>query len=80
MGCPMAGKAWREREFLRWPQYKQLYINAFGRMLEERKKRGKLDGSWRNGATGADVFNWWMEYDILPGQIDLFEEMEADDG
>lgn len=80
VGCPMAGRAGREREFLRWPQYKQLYINAFYRMLEERKKRGKLDGSWRSGVTGADIFNWWMEYDILPGQIDLFEEMEADDG
>jgi len=21
-------------------------------------------------------FNFWMEYDILPGQMDLFEEME----
>jgi phosphoadenosine phosphosulfate reductase len=79
VGCPMAGKAGREREFLRWPQYKQLYINAFDRMLEERKKRGKMDGSWRTGNTGVDIFNWWMEYDILPGQIDLFEEMEADD-
>lgn len=28
------------------------------------------------GTTGVDIFNWWMEYDILPGQIDLFEEME----
>lgn len=80
VGCPMAGKAGREREFLRWPQYKKLYINAFDRMLEERRRRGKMDGSWRTGTTGADVFNWWMEYDILPGQIDLFEEMEADDG
>lgn len=79
VGCPMAGKAGRERAFLRWPQYKQLYINAFDRMLEERKKRGKLDGSWRDRTTGVDIFNWWMEYDILPGQIDLFEEMEADD-
>lgn len=21
-----------------------------------------------------EVFDWWMEYDTLPGQIDLFEE------
>lgn len=76
VGCPMAGKAGREREFLRWPRYKQLYINAFDRMLEERRRRGKMDGSWRIGTTGADIFNWWMEYDILPGQIDLFDESE----
>jgi phosphoadenosine phosphosulfate reductase len=49
-------------------------------MLEERRRRGKLDGTWRAGTTGVDIFNWWMEYDILPGQIDLFEGMEADDG
>lgn len=26
--------------------------------------------------TSQDVFDWWMEYDTLPGQIDLFEEDE----
>lgn len=76
VGCPLAGKAGREREFLRWPQYKKLYSHAFDRMLEERRRRGKVDGSWRSGTTGVDIFNWWMEYDILPGQIDLFEELE----
>ena len=50
----------------------------FDNMLEERKHRGKLDGSWRTGATGKDVFNWWMEYDILPGQIDLFDDEEVE--
>jgi phosphoadenosine phosphosulfate reductase len=78
VGCPMAGKNGRAAEFIRWPKYKNLYIKAFDNMLEERKRRGKLDGSWRMGDTGRDVFNWWMEYDILPGQIDWFEEMEDD--
>ena len=80
VGCPMAGKKGREKEFVRWPKYKNLYIKAFDNMLEERKRRDKLDGSWRMGDTGKDVFNWWMKYDILPGQIDWFDEMEADDG
>lgn len=53
-----------------------MYINSFQRMLEIREKANR--NRW-NGWTGVDVFNWWMEYDILPGQIDLFEEMEADD-
>jgi phosphoadenosine phosphosulfate reductase len=78
VGCPMAGKNGRAAEFIRWPKYKNLYIKAFDNMLEERKRRGKLDGSWRMCDTGRDVFNWWMEYDILPGQIDWFEEMEDD--
>ena len=67
----MASKS-RELEFVRWPKYKQLYINAFDRMLEERRKRG-MAKDW-NGGNGVDVFNWWMEYDVLPGQVDILEE------
>lgn len=80
VGCPMAGQHGREKEFARWPKYKNLYIQAFDQMLKVREERGKMVGTWRMGTTGADVFNWWMEYDALPGQIDLFEEMEEDDG
>ena len=40
-------------------------------MLEERAARGKLDGSWRAGTTGEDVFRWWMQDDVLPGQIEF---------
>ena len=79
VGCPMARKKGRIAEFIRWPKYKDLYIKAFDNMLQERKNRGKLEGSWRMGETGRDVFNWWMEYDILPGQVDLFDEMEDDE-
>lgn len=76
VGCPMAVRKGRELEFFRWPQFRKLYINAFEKMLKERELRGKLDGSWRMGRSGIDVFNWWMEYDVLPGQVDLFEDME----
>lgn len=75
VGCPMAGQHGREREFLRWPKYAGLYILSFDNMLDERKRRGKMDGTWRSGFTGADVFNWWMEYDVLPGQLDWLEDM-----
>lgn len=74
IGCPMAGKHGREKEFLRWPGYKKLYIRAFDKMLEERKRRGEMGVAWKMGTTAQDVFNWWMEYDTLPGQIDLLEE------
>jgi len=66
----MAGKAGREAEFIRWPKFKNLYLLAFDHLLEERAARG-LPTSWQ---TPQDVFNWWMEYDILPGQMDLFVE------
>lgn len=79
IGCPMAGTKGREIEFLRYPRYKQLYINAFDRMLDERERRGKMEGTWRMGGRGVDVFNWWMEYDVLPGQVNLFEDEWEDD-
>jgi phosphoadenosine phosphosulfate reductase len=72
VGCPMAGKAGRELEFARFPKYKNLYLLAFKNLLEERASRGKYV-SW---ASPKEVFDWWMEYDDLPGQMDLFEEME----
>lgn len=79
IGCPMATTRGREREFVRWPKYKDSYIRAFGRMLKEREKRNKLE-NWKMGTRPIDVFNWWMEYDILPGQLTFedLEEMEED--
>lgn len=67
IGCPLAGKHKRETEFARWPKYKTAYISAFDRMIAERKRRG-LPTEWE---TGTDVFNWWMEYDVLPGQMGM---------
>lgn len=74
IGCPMAGTKGREKEFARYPKFKDAYLRAFGRMLEARKAAGKHDeASW---ATPIDVFNWWMKYDILPGQMTLEDLME----
>ena len=70
VGCPMAGESGREREFLRWPRYKRLYLDAFARMLAERTARGKQTYGWQND---VDVYRWWMEYDVLPGQMDILE-------
>ena len=76
IGCPMAGKH-RKEEFERYPKIKLAYIRAFDRMLEERRRRGKMDGGMRWGTTGVDVFHWWMENDILPGQ-EVLEEFRED--
>lgn len=67
IGCPMASTKGREAGFARWPKYKQLYLNAFDRMLAERKQSGKKS-TWDSA---EDVFRWWMEYDVLPGQISM---------
>lgn len=66
IGCPMAGKK-RYKEFSDFPEYKRLYIHAFGRMLEERKRRGKKC-KWK---TAEEVFLWWMEDDNIPGQMSI---------
>lgn len=79
IGCPMAGTKTRQKEFSFWPGYERLYIKAFDKMLAERRRRGKTIGWDINGATGIDVFHWWMEDGVIAGQVS-FEDMEdADD-
>lgn len=75
IGCPMASKH-RKVGFERWPRYKQLYLNAFDRMQEERVAAGKLPflGDKIENPTVQDVFDWWMEEPWLPGQMSMFEE------
>lgn len=73
IGCPLASKKERRKEFLQYPKYRDSYIRAFGRMLTERKQRG-LDGSWKSG---EDVYHAWMEDGVLPGQM-VLSEMEED--
>ena len=73
IGCPLASKRARIEEFIICPKYKQAYIRAFDRMLEMKRMAGK-SGNWQ---TGVDVFNWWMENDVLPGQ-EVLEEFRED--
>ena len=72
VGCPMASTKMRVMEFARYPKIKAAYIRAFDRMNLERRKRG-LPCQWQSG---VDVFHWWMEDGVLPGQEVLggFEE------
>ncbi len=75
IGCPMARLKGRYRDFARYPTYQRAYIRAFDRMLEERRRRGKMDGSWRSETTGIDIFHWWMEDGVITGQVS-FEEVD----
>lgn len=77
VGCPMAGKK-RQTQFARWPKYEKMYLSAFDRMLMERKLKERKT-AWQSP---RDVFNWWLEYDVLPGQIDWEEYLEeaSEDG
>lgn len=72
IGCPMSTANRMKKEFARYPKYKELYIRAFDRMLEERKKRGLSNVSgWTDG---KNVMKWWLGEDI--NQISMFEEGE----
>lgn len=75
IGCPLATRINRQREFARWPTYEKNYIAAFDRMLEARKSAGKLDEKWASGTTGIAIFHWWMEDGVIDGQI-TFDEIE----
>lgn len=67
IGCPMAGKK-RYFEFQVFPKYRQMYLNAFRKMLEEiRKAKGK-EAIWKNE---YEVFAWWMEENEIPGQMTI---------
>ena len=72
IGCPMATARIRELGFLRWPGYKKLYIKAIIELQKVRKERNLKNSDW----SVAEMWNWWMGYDILRGQMSLLEENE----
>ena len=69
IGCPIAGRRTRWREFADFPQYKQAYIRAFDKMIRIREARG-LETRWRSG---EEVFVWWMEDQNIKGQMTLYD-------
>lgn len=71
VGCPMATKKERVKQFSRWPKYKRLYVLAFDKMLAARDWKTKMN--WK---TGEDVFKWWMGDD--PNQLSMFDDDDID--
>lgn len=70
VGCPLASTKKRYKEFAKWPKYKDLYIAAFRAYINRKKEEGKNPVR----ETVEEVFHWWMEDGVLPGQIGLFDE------
>ena len=58
IGCPMGTSEHRREELERYPKYKQAYIKAFDRMIEERTGGGYKTDDW---TTGADVLQWYCK-------------------
>lgn len=66
IGCPMANAKKRIIEFEKYPKYKQLYINAFDKMLQQHSNK-RSHYSWQSG---YDVFNWWLDIDTNQMTLD----------
>ena len=58
IGCPMASKYIRRRDFARWPQYERLWRKACEDVVRVRKKRGL--SCYGGIDTGEGYFTWWM--------------------
>lgn len=67
IGCPMAGRSQRQKEFADFPTYKTAYIKAFERMLSMRKEKG-MQTTWKSE---EEVFKWWMEDKSIHGQLEM---------
>ena len=72
IGCPLT--CHREQELEAYPKYKAAYLRAFGRMIRERKRRGKET----TFETPLDVMNWYLEKKpvdepVLDGQMNISE-------
>ena len=56
IGCPMASKKQRARDFARWPQYAKMWIRALDQ-LDKEKLPPKLKEAW---STGEKAFEWYL--------------------
>lgn len=73
IGCPLAKKCQREREFYDFSQYRKAYINAFDKMIAVRRERGK-ETKW---TCGEEVYLWWMQSDMIIGQMTIDDYLRS---
>ncbi|WP_243175668.1 phosphoadenosine phosphosulfate reductase family protein [Clostridium gasigenes] len=70
IGCPLSSN--QKMELDKYPAYRSNYISAFERMLEERKRKGKVS-KWE---TGEEVMSWWLgenqKQKVIDGQCSIF--------
>jgi phosphoadenosine phosphosulfate reductase len=81
IGCPLANKASRQREFTRWPRYERRWQWVFQRTWERRTGTIQTRGKNRGKPWFGDVYfsgwremwDWWLHDRPLPDsrQIDL---------
>lgn len=70
IGCPMGNAA---AELEKYPKYRQNYIKAFERMLENNRKRGLKNTKWPDGEA---VMRWWLKEDPDMSNEEIEEIMD----
>lgn len=58
IGCPLAGRENMLRDFERWPRYKELYIRAFDKMLENHPGEIKVATGEPASGGGSILYHW----------------------
>lgn len=62
IGCPMGMPKQQEAQFERWPAYRDNYLRAFARMVDNAKARAKAKGAPYIGKKDAQaVYDWWLK-------------------
>lgn len=71
IGCPMGSRQQREYEFARYPKYKNLYMIAFQKMIDNHGggtaevQRCGADNEWlysrKMGRTPLEIIEWWID-------------------
>lgn len=61
IGCPMGTVDMREKEFERYPKFKQAYVRAFDRMIEERNKVGYENHRKSGGGANRILHKWHLQ-------------------
>jgi phosphoadenosine phosphosulfate reductase len=74
IACPLAGADHMERDFLRWPKYKQSYLRAFGKAIVLRKTKGKKC-VWK---TAEEMMDWWINGSRVDYTDSFLEETEEE--
>lgn len=80
VGCPMARKAGRRKQFIRWPRFERRWRWMFQRVWERRTGSVQRNGqAWFGDAYfhgWEEMWDWWMSDGSLPDRL-LTESPDA---
>lgn len=84
IGCPMAGQAQREQQFIRWPKYEAMWKRAAFKLYAWALKnpmtqRNELRSVLKHYDSPEALWDWWRSGKAAEGEADcVYEEMMLD--